>query len=206
MMHRPRGTPPTDRWQRVLTFDEQVLHEILRDASAAVPGILTVIVVMFLSSLGGFIWWLIEDGPSKSEFFFESVILGSLIATGLFFVWAGLVAVMAGQLGGPNSGGQQGGLPNEALAATVRTMSFAVTPFAISGLMFIPGLAFEVSLLAFGLLLMSTTLAVRAALGVTLGRALGTNLLGFFIWVLVLSTLMDDRDYFAPGAFIWGGG
>lgn len=204
MMHRPRGTPPTDRWQRVLTFDERVLPEILRDTSATVPGILTVVVVMFVSGLGGFIWWLIDDHPSKGEFFFESAILGSLISTGLFFVWAGLVAAMAGQLGGAKRPGQFNISKNEALAGTVRTMSFAVTPFAVSGLMFIPGLEFEISLLAFGLLLLSTTLAVRTALGVPMGRALGTNLVGFFIWLLVLSSLMDRGDYFAPGAFIWG--
>ena len=204
MVHRSRGNLPTERWQRVLTFDEQVLPEILNDSSATVPGILTVAVVMFLSGLGGFIWWLIEDHPSKGEFFFESVILGSLIATGMFFVWAGLVAAMAGQLGGPNRRGQLSIGKNEALAGTVRTMSFAVTPFAVSGLMFIPGLEFEISLLAFSLLLLSTTLAVRTALAIPLGRALGTNLFGFFIWLLVLSSVMDRGDYFAPGAFIWG--
>ncbi len=83
-------------------------------------------------------------------------------------------------------------------------MSFAATPFGISGLMFVPGLEFEISLLAFGLLLLSTTLAVRTALCVPLGRALGTNLVGFIIWVLVLSSVMDRGAYFAPGAFIWG--
>ena len=70
--------------------------------------------------------------------FFESVILGSLIATGLFFVWAGLVAVMAGQLGGQNNA-ELSGIHNDALSGTMRTMSFAVTPFTVSGMMFIPG-------------------------------------------------------------------
>ncbi len=106
MMHQPRSTSLIERWQRILTFDEQVLPEILRDNSATLQGVLTVTVAMFVSGLGGFIWWLIEGYPSKSEFFFESVLLGSLIATGLFFVWAGMIAAMAGQLGGPKRPGQ----------------------------------------------------------------------------------------------------
>ena len=87
MLQRPRGVAPS-RWQRVFTFDESVYAEILRDASATVPAVLTVAAVMFVSGLGGFLWWLIEDFPGKGEFFLESVVIGSLIATGLFFVWA----------------------------------------------------------------------------------------------------------------------
>ena len=59
MMHRPRGTPPTDRWQRVLTFDERVLPEILRDTSATVPGILTKTVYGLYIAQGGFVAGLV---------------------------------------------------------------------------------------------------------------------------------------------------
>lgn len=185
------------RWQGVLAFDENVLREIHADRTATVWGLLTVAGVMAVSGIGGFIWWaVLEDGPSKGEFFVESTVIGTLIATGLFFVWAGIVAATAGQLGRTDS---------EPLAATVRTLSYASAPFALSFFIFIPGLEYVISLLAVALLLASTTLATRVALGVTFGRALLSNLGGFFIWLLVLSSLMDaPDDYFAPAIFIWG--
>lgn len=195
-MQRPPHN--AQRWQGVLSFDENVLREIHADRAATVWGLLTVAGVMAASGVGGFVWWaVVEDYPSKGEFFLESTIIGTLVATGLFFVWAGIVAATAGQLGRGDS---------EPLTATVRTLSYASAPFALSFFIFIPGLEYVVSLLAVSLLLASTTLATRVALGVTFGRALLSNLTGFFIWLLVLSALMDaPDDYFAPAIFIWGG-
>jgi hypothetical protein len=196
-MQRPSGSPAQNRWSRVLTFDETVLHEIYRDTTATIPAVLTVLGVMALSGIGGIVWWaVIEDNPQKGEFFLESTVIGTLIATGMFFVWAGLVAAMAGQLGRNDS---------QALSATIRTLSFSSVPFALSALIFIPGLEFVISIVALALLLISTTLATRVALGVTFGRALGSNLTGFFLWLIILSTLMDaPNNYFAPAVFFWG--
>lgn len=188
------GDNQGNRWKRLATFDSQVLQEVYRDTNATVPGILTVVAVMFASSFGGFIWALLEDVPGKGEFFVESVVLGTLIATGMFFVWAGFVALAAGQLGRPD---------NTALAATVRTLSFATVPFAFSSLIFIPGLEYTVTLISVGLLILSTTLATQAAVGGTIGRALGSNLVGFFLWVVVLSSVMSRDGNFAPGVFLW---
>ena len=214
-MQRPSGSRAPNRWSRVLTFDENVLHEIYRDTTATIPAVLTVLGVMALSGIGGIIWWaVIEDNPQKGEFFLESTVIGTLIATGMFFVWAGLVAAMAGQLGRPGNlrqlsrpdnisqFGQQG---NQALSATIRTLAFSSVPFSLSALIFIPGLEFVISIVSLALLLISTTLATRVALGVTFGRALGSNLTGFFLWLIVLSTLMDaPNNYLAPAVFFWG--
>ena len=193
MNRRPRPLP-SNRWQRLAAFDSNVLHEIHRDTTATTAGILTVLAVMFASSLGGFIWIVLEDAPQKAEFFIESVVGGTFIATGMFFVWAGLVAATAGQLGR---------VDNAALAATARTLAFATVPFAVSFLIFIPGLEFTVSLIAIALLFLSTTLAVQTALNLPIGRAVGANAVGFFLWLIVLSTLMSRDNSFAPAVFLW---
>ncbi|HJN92347.1 MAG TPA: hypothetical protein QGF05_06440 [Dehalococcoidia bacterium] len=215
MMQRPSGSQDLNRWQRVLTFDDNVLQEIYRDTTATVPAVLTVLAVMILSGVGGFVWWaVIENNPQQTDFLLESTVIGTLIATGMFFVWVGLVAAMAGQLGRPGNigqGSQPGNISqfgrqgNQELSATVRTLSFASVPFGLSALVFIPGLEFVISIVALSLLFISTTLATRIALNVTFARALGSNLTGFFLWLIILSTLMDaPNNYFAPAIFFWG--
>ncbi len=194
-MRYPSGPQSSNRWQRLATFDETVLREIYRDTTATLPAVLTVAAVMFISSLGGFLWIVLEGAPRQSEFFIESVVIGSIAATGLFFVWAGLVAVITGQIG------QQGN--NTALTGTVRTLAFATTPFVFSALIFIPGLSFAVTLISISLLLLSTTLATQTSIGGSIGRALGANIFGFFIWITVLSALISRSDTFAPAIFIW---
>ena len=188
---RPGGTT---RWQRIALFDDAVLREVHRDDTATTTAIITVAVVMLISSLGGFFWYLAEDGHDKIEFFLESVVVGTALATGMFFVWIGIVAGIAGQVGS--------GDPT-ALRATVRTLSFASVPFGFSFLIFIPGLAYPVTLIAIALLVISTTFATQIATGRPSGRALGINLVGFFLWTAVMSTLMSPSNAFAPAVFIW---
>ena len=188
------GPNPGARWKRLATFDGAVLQEIYRDTTAVVPAMLTVALVMFVSALGGLLWAVLEDVPDKLGFFLDSVVIGALVATGMFFVWAGLVAAMAGQVGRQDSA---------ALTATVRTISFATVPFTFSFFIFLPGLGYAVTLLSVGLLLLSTTLATQIALGTSLARALGSNLFGFVLWLIVLSALNDRDGQFAPPIFLW---
>ncbi len=188
------GPNPGARWKRLATFDGAVLQEIYRDTTAVVPAMLTVALVMFVSALGGLLWAVLEDVPDKLGFFLDSVVIGALVATGMFFVWAGLVAAMAGQVGRQDSA---------ALTATVRTLSFATVPFTFSFFIFLPGLGYAVTLLSVGLLLLSTTLATQIALGTSLARALGSNLFGFVLWLIVLSALNDRDGQFAPPIFLW---
>ena len=196
MREFPAGPRSANVWRRIFAFDEAALQQVHRDTTATIRGVLTVLAVMAISSLGGFIWWaVLEDAPGKLDFFIESVVVGTLAATGLFFVWAGLVAAAGGQLGRRD---------NAALAATIRTLSFSSLPFAVSFLIFIPGLEFPISLAAVSLLLLSTTLATRTALGVNTARAVGANLIGFLLWLIILSALIERGDYFAPAVFIWG--
>lgn len=193
-MQRPSRPGGTTRWQRIALFDDTVLPEIHRDDAATATAMITVAAVMFISSLGGFFWYLAEDGHDKLAFFLESVIVGTALATGMFFVWIGIVAGIAGQIGGSD---------HAALRATVRTLSFASVPFAFSSLIFIPGLAYPITLIAIALLVISTTLATQIATGRPTGRALGVNLVGFFLWTAVMSTLMSPSNAFAPAVFLW---
>lgn len=195
----PGGAPqprPMTRWQRLATFDARVLSEVYRDEAATPAAFLTVLVVMTLSSLGGLAWAALEDAPDLGEFALDSVVVGSAAAAGMFFVWAGVVALLTGQ--------GLGARPDaRALRATVRTLAFSTVPFGWSLFIFIPGAAFEVALVSMGLLLMSTTLATQTVLGSTLARALGANVVGFFLWLTVLSELVTFRNPFAPAAFLF---
>ena len=195
-MNARRGPQQPNRWQRLASFDETALQEVYRDTTLTARGVLTVLVVMAISSLGGFVWLaVLEDRVGDEvDFLIDSVLIGSLLATALFLVWGGLVGVFGGQLGRQDP---------QALAATVRTHAFASVPFGFSGLILIPGLEFTISVITLGLLLISTTQAARVSLGVSLGRALGANLFGFFIWLVVLTALTDRGDAYAPAIFFW---
>jgi len=192
-MQHPIDRQTIDRWQQIAAFDTRTLEVIYRDTTATFAAMVTVPLVMLISGLGGVLWMLLEDSPRKGKFLLESVVLGSILGTGLFFVWAGLVAAAAGQLGRQD---------NAALSATVRTLSFATVPFAFSFFIFIPGLEFPITLTAAGLLLLSTTLATQIAVGSSIGRALSANALGFLLWVAVLSALSGNNS-FAPPLFLW---
>ena len=194
MMPRGPGPDPLLRWKRLLTFDVAALHDVYRDTTATVVGLATVPVVMFLAGLGGLIWWtVIEDNPGTGDFVIESLVVGTLIATGLFYVWAGLVAAAAGQLGRGDG---------RALTATIRTLSYASTPFAVSFLIFLPGMEFTISLIAVSLLVVSTTQATQVALQTGYGRALGLNLFGFFVWASVLAAVTSAGHFYAPPPFL----
>ena len=182
------------RWQRLLSLDATVLREVYQDAAGTPLAIGTALAVFFLSGLGGWIWWWIEDRPGKIDLFLDSVLLGTLLATGMFLVWAGMVVVVSGRAGVGATGAPE---------AIVRTLCYATVPFAVSFLIFIPGLAFVITLIAAGLLLISTSLAVQAALNVPLQRAVGLNLFGFFLWAAVLSAVTDLDTQLAPGIFYW---
>ena len=199
---RPRGGShrPMRRWQRLATFDAHVLSEVYHDDGATLASVLTVAAVMLASSLGGLFWALLEGTPDLTGFVIESVVIGAAAATGMFFVWAGLVAVITGQTAFARSGRPT---DSRALRATVRTLAFSTVPFGWSVFIFVPGVAFEVTLISMGLLLLSTTLATQTALGSSLGRALGANVVGFFLWLTVLGELMSFRDQFAPAPFLF---
>jgi len=184
------------RWQRLATFDGQVLSEVYRDDGATLASVLTVAVVMTVSSLGGLLWAFLEDAPKLGEFALDSVLIGSAAATGMFFVWAGVVALITGQ--------GLGARPDaRALRGTVRTLAFSTVPFGWSVFIFVPGAGFEVAVVSMGLLLLSTTLATQTVLGSSLARALGGNVVGFFLWLTVLSELVTFADPFAPAAFVF---
>lgn len=152
-----------NRWQRLVTVDGQVLSEVYRDRGAS-PAVATVVVVIVVSSLGGLLWAALEGRAGHRCVCAGVGDRGSLAASGLFFVWAGLVALLTWQGQRPEP---------EALAATVRTLAFAAVPFGWSFLIFVPGIEYPITLIALGLLLLSTTLATQTAAGGGWGEAGG---------------------------------
>ena len=85
----------------------------------------------------------------------------------------------------------------------MRTLAFSTVPFGWSVFIFVPGAAFEVTLVSMGLLLLSTTLATQTVLQSSFPHALGANVIGFFLWSAVLSELMSRQDLYAPAVFLW---
>ena len=84
----------------------------------------------------------------------------------------------------------------------VRVMGFATAPFALTILMFIPGLDFGIGLAATAIFFATTVLAVQSATDAPAGRALVATAAGFAVWAIVLGLLTTKSHNWAPGFFV----
>lgn len=181
------------RLRRLATLDTTVLDEVRTDTSQTLPAVVVVIVSTLLSGLGGWLWWIFSDYSDSGEFFFKSVIIGSILSVGLWFVWVGITYVMLNQVFSARADAWE----------LVRVMGFAAAPLGLSIVMFIPMLEFGLALASIVLFFGFTVIAVQSATDAPAGKALVATAAGFAVWALVLFLLVSDENILAPGIFIF---
>jgi hypothetical protein len=186
------------RLRRLAMLDTSVFDEIRDDANATLPAALIVVVATFLSGIGGWLWYEMQDYNVKGgTFFLRSTIFGSIIAIILFAVWVGVTYVMLGQVFRARADLQQ----------LMRVMGFGAAPFALGVLLLIPKIDFGIGLTSLALLFGSTTIAVQSATDAPAGRVLAANAAGFAVWAIILGLLVTGTypyDSYAPGIFVFG--
>jgi hypothetical protein len=201
MMDQARGMDANalmQRIRRLATLDTSVFDEVRTDTASTIPALVVAAVSTFLFGLGGFLWWML-NGPdirgfeSTSDIFLKSFIFGSIISLILYGVWIGITYALLGQVFRARAD----------LNELVRVMGFAAAPLAIGVIMFIPQLEFAIGLTVVALLFGSTLIAVMGATDAPAGRALAANAAGFAVWALVLSFLVSDDSFMAPGFFMF---
>jgi hypothetical protein len=180
------------RLLRLVRLDTSVFDEVRMDPTATTSSFIVVIAASFTAGFGGFLWWLVQDIPNSGRVFFQSFILGSLLASGLWIAWLLVTYVLLTQVFRERADLQQ----------LIRTMGLAAVPLALSILMFVPGIGFGIGLVSVALLFGLTTVAIQAVTTADTARVLVANTAGFTVWAVVLTLLVDQTTYLAPGVFI----
>lgn len=186
------------RLRRLAMLDTSVFDEVKDDPASTLPAAIVAVVSTFLTGIGGWLWWQMQDGSVEGgKFFMKSAVFGSIFAIVLLGVWVGITYVMLSQVFRARADVQQ----------LVRVMGFGSAPLALGILLFIPKLDFGIGLTSIALLFGSTTLAVQSATDAPAGRALAANAAGFAVWAIVLGFLVMGTypwDSYAPGIFVFG--
>jgi hypothetical protein len=185
------------RLRRLATFDTSVFDEIKDDANSTLPAAAVVVVSMFLTGIGGWLWYEMQDNSYKAgTFLMKSAIFGSVLSIILWGVWVGVTYVMLSQVFRARAD----------INHLIRVMGFAAAPLALGVLLFIPKLSYGIGLTSFALLFGLTTIAVQSATDASGGRALAANAAGFAVWAIVLVLFVSGSapwDSYAPGIFIF---
>jgi hypothetical protein len=187
-------------WLRRLyiDLDTRVFDEVRTNPTATLPGAIVAAVSIFISGLGGWLWWVLNDFPNSSDILVNSAFLGSLLAFVLWgLVWLGIVYVMLTQVFRERAYVEQ----------LLRVMGLAASPLALMGLMFIPGLSLAIGLASLGLTFGLSNVAVRSVTTADPARVLVANFVGFFVWSAVLTLLASASattvEPHAPGVFLF---
>jgi hypothetical protein len=183
--------------RRLVNLDFRVFDEIRTNPTATVPGFIVASVAIFISGLGGWLWWVIEDLPSSGDILVNSAFIGSLLAIVLWVVWLGIVYFVLTQVFRERAYVEQ----------LLRVMGLAAAPLALMGLMFVPGLSLAIGLTSLVLAFALTNIAIRSVTTADPARVLVANGLGFFVWAVALTLLASASatsiEPHAPGIFLY---
>lgn len=156
-----RNTSIVDRMVRAARLDDAVYEEVERDRGATMQAALIVIGTSILAGIG--------SGIALGAGRLFAVILAGLVGW-VFYAW---ITYMVGihVLAGPDTRADWGEL--------ARGLGFAVTPRVLLVLGVVPVLAGFIGVVVFLWVLVTTVVALRAALDFTTARAVGTAILGW---------------------------
>jgi len=181
------------RLRRLATLDTTVFDEVRTDASASISAILVVAVSVLLSGLGGWLWWIFGGYPNAGDIFVRSMIIGSIIALGLWVVWVAMVYVVLAQIFRARLDMYELG----------RVMGFAAAPLSLGVLMCVHRLDFGIGLAVLALLFGTNQIAIQSSTDASPAKVLVANAAGFAVWAIVLNLLVTAQNAYAPGVFIF---
>ena len=194
---------------RLAKLDLTVFDDVKDNVSATVPTLAVAVVASFLSGLGSWLWWTLEDLPDGGEVFIKSTILGSIFQVGVWFLWVYIAAMILSK-----------GLRVPAdMNRLLRTMALAFAPMSIAFLMLIAFLAIPIGAIAVGATFLFSLLnlvgsgaltyvAIQAATDAEPQQVMLANIVGFVVFAVVLGILSNISEVYesgglAPGLFFF---
>ena len=187
---------------RLLRLDTSVFGEVYADASAMVPVAIFAAAVLVLSGLGGmlFISSLYDgfdvydellDRHGSAEFFFLSVLLGTLLALVMWAAWSWVTTFLLRQLAGVQAD----------LYGIARVLGLALAPLVLALLLIFDDGFFALGMISLGAVASLAVIGVLESVDVRPGPAWLATLAGFALFVIVLSFLGHGGRDLAPGFF-----
>jgi Yip1 domain len=166
-----------DRMVRAAKLDSNLYEEVEADKGANGQAFTVVLIASIASGLGGGIAAIISG--DSGIWFLWGLLIG--IGTGIvgWLIWS-LLAYLLGTtiFKGPETEADYGQL--------IRTIGFSNTPRLLSFFSFIPFLGGVISFVAFVWALVAGVIAIRQALDFSTWRAIGTCIVGWLIYTLIV--------------------
>jgi hypothetical protein len=189
------------RLKRLANLDLTVFEEVRNDSTATLSGVLIAACALFLSGIGGWLWWVIKDYPTAddsplpaNDILVHSAFIGSVLATVLWgFLWLFVAYIMLTQVFHQRAYVEQ----------LLRVMGLAAAPIALMGLMFVPGASLAIGISALALAFALTNVAIKSVTTAPDAEVLVANLAGFLVWCAALSLLATATEPHAPGVFLF---
>jgi hypothetical protein len=184
------------RVRRLAMLDTTVFDEVRMDRTATIPAVIVVVASIFLSGIGGWLWWMFYGETryiGSGEVLFKSAIIGTVLGTLFWAAWVGITYVLLSQVFRARVD----------LNDLIRVMGFAAAPLALSILIFLPLVDFAIGLTALALLFGTTVIAVQSATDAPAGRVLAATGGGFLLWTVMLALFVTDANAYSPGVFVF---
>jgi len=174
---------------RLARLDLTVFDEVKDEVSATVPALAVVLGASLLAGLGSWLWWLNEVDHKNGEVLLKSLILGGILQCGLWYLWVYISAMIL----------SRGFRASTDINQMVRTMGLAFAPMAFSLLIVISFLAVPIGIIAVGLTLVLTNIAIAATTNADARHVVIANAMGFLVFAVVLGILSNFFEVGATG-------
>ncbi|MHB8575947.1 MAG: hypothetical protein ACYDCQ_11525 [Dehalococcoidia bacterium] len=182
-----------NRVLRLTRLDTTVFEEARDDPAFTIPAIAVAAIAFLLAGIGGWLWWWAEGFPDKAKLLWESVLLGTLFATGMWVAWVGIAWLILVNVFHYSANFER----------MLRSCGLAVLPAAIGFFMFIPGINIGIGIASFGLMFLLMDIGIQVSVDAQPGHVILAAFAGFVAFALVLSLLAMESDYLAPGVFLF---
>ncbi len=172
---------------RVARLDFSVFDEVKTERTATASAILVVLGASLMAGIGSWVWSFQHDsysGLGAGEVFIKAVLGGTIIQTGVFFVWVYLTHLVLTRMFAAQVYFQE----------LVRTMGLAFAPVALSLFVGVAPLAVPFGVLSLGLAFLVTNVAVEQTAGVTEREATFANLGGFTAFLVFMGAFANVAE------------
>jgi hypothetical protein len=147
--------------------------------------VLVVLIASIFAGFGSWFWALQTDvSLDTADIFVKSTVLGSLLQTGVWFLWVYAVHWLVTQVFKART----------SFPELMRTMGFAFAPVAVTVFIAVAPLAIPIGIFAFGATILLTSLAVQTASDADPSQAMLAAFLGFGAFLVAMGVLSNIME------------
>lgn len=186
---------------RVLRLDFTAFDEIRAEPAATMASLFVVLGASVFAGVGSWLWAIQHDefrSVQGLEVFVKSLVLGSVIQSGVWLLWVYLVyQVLA-----------RGYAARMEFLELMRAMALGFSPVALSILVGITNLAVPFGVISFAIAVLYTNVAIQQTAAVEVREATLANLTGFGAFAVIMGVFANIAEVgtfggLAPGIFFF---